>query len=252
MSDAESKSINSEDTNEGVKDDRNEAEEEPEGQVETETEPEPETEQEQEHEKEQKGQGEEKSYRSHEMESFLPPTLGSAYDDRFEVEDDEEEATVPVSVMKEGFHRNSPDPTYDDRFRYEEDKLAWLRDMHNWRSGNLGPMWTGERVLGEGGYGIAGQWRYNGDDSNIPKYIVVKEGTDGNQSLRREARFLELLSPRTGNILRIYGRLHSEPRRGGWADNGENLGRNTTLRMITEYCNGGDMAAFTDDPTTRM
>jgi len=142
------------------------------------------------------------------------------------------------------------DVEYDDHFPNDEtgdsNREAWLQSMHTWQTGLQG--WTGERVLGEGTYGIAGKWTYNGDDLDTPKHVVVKESKHGHQSLRREARMLELLSGRSNHIVRMYGGLRVEKRRprGGLSQQDINSRETETLRIFTEYCDRGDMANFID------
>jgi predicted Ser/Thr protein kinase len=137
---------------------------------------------------------------------------------------------------------------YDDDFPDDElgdegrvNRQAWLNSMAHWKTGM--PEWKGESILGEGTFGIAGKWTYTGKDSNIPKHIVVKESKSGHQSLRREARMLELLSGRSNHIVRMYGGLRIEPRRAihGLTRRDIDKGEVESLRIFMEYCQGGDL-----------
>ena len=68
----------------------------------------------------------------------------------------------------------------------------WLRQSKTW-DGLDSSVWKAKRVLGVGGNGIVGQWEYQGADLNMPKNIVIKQGSD-HVGMSWESRFLKLLA----------------------------------------------------------
>jgi hypothetical protein len=119
--------------------------------------------------------------------------------------------------------------------------------MPDWKAGNLGLGWRGSKILGKGGFGVAGLWEYIGNDPGQPiEYIVVKQSLKGVNSLRREAKILSILEPvRCPYIIRMYGKLFEEDRlnstsRGtvNWKEGGK------ISRIYLEYCNEGDLKGF--------
>jgi hypothetical protein len=62
----------------------------------------------------------------------------------------------------------------------------WLASEKNWKN-RIGKGWKGKRILGRGGQGIVGHWRYEDADrdTKIVKDIAVKQGLRAGRDLLR-------------------------------------------------------------------
>lgn len=92
------------------------------------------------------------------------------------------------------FSRYSPRRMYAPELRKQEFQ-DWLNSAGAWKQG-LANGWEGVRILGRGGNGIAGLWRYVGlDNENTQfdkqlEYIVIKQMRPrGTKGLRKEVSY---------------------------------------------------------------
>lgn len=60
----------------------------------------------------------------------------------------------------------------------DQQRENWIRSEPKWKD-RIGQGWVPHRLLGAGGYGLAGLWRYDGDAANqwekYMEFIVVKQ-----------------------------------------------------------------------------
>lgn len=86
--------------------------------------------------------------------------------------------------------------------------LRWLNRSVSWDEFTTpgGGTWKGVTVLGQGNYGIAGLFTYDGPNQNIPKSLVVKQcGPKARPSLIRESRILAELAPvGSSHIVKLF------------------------------------------------
>lgn len=76
----------------------------------------------------------------------------------------------------------------------EHIKQQWLDGESKWTT-VIGKGWKAQRVLGAGGYGIVGHWKYTGGDRNEARLgdVCVKQSAVGSMvDLSYEARMYEL------------------------------------------------------------
>lgn len=130
---------------------------------------------------------------------------------------------------------------------------SWLQLSQSWKG--FAGVWKGVRVLGSGGYGIAGLFEYTGTKAGRPKNIVVKQsGQENRAELLEEGRTLQQLG-KSGSI-HIVKLLKAFYEEGGTGtgrrndpspfrlrkDGSPEYQRHLELcRLYLEYCEGGDM-----------
>ena len=112
--------------------------------------------------------------------------------------------------------------------------------------------WAPVKVLGQGGYGIAGLWAYVGDDANqSPKHLVVKQSAE-RAELQQESHHLRLLGNRSEHVVKLLRPYHevsgtgaSESSEKKWdhrpkkQDDGKR--KKKLGRIWLEYCDKGDV-----------
>jgi len=127
------------------------------------------------------------------------------------------------------------------------DTTLFLNSSPQWKS-SLGPGWIGTKLLGKGGFGVAGLFEYHGPASSAPAItqIVVKMSEaqlplfpdpqvfpkskiDEGITLRR------LAACKSQHIVRIYGGNRLGDRFGEMGE---------VVRIFLEYCPGGDVGRF--------
>jgi hypothetical protein len=115
--------------------------------------------------------------------------------------------------------RDYPKSVLQKRYR------AWLDSMPTWENG-LSDEWTGTRVLGRGGFGIAGLWEYTGDVERlrvgrhrypITQVVVKQERVLGNRGQRREvSEILDGFSPVIASTNGFFkGNVHEDAKQDG-------------------------------------
>lgn len=122
-------------------------------------------------------------------------------------------------------------------------RAAWLESYPDWKSAHLGPKWIPVKVLGEGGYGIVGLWKWDGDGkpARFPDQVVIKQAAD-EASLMNEEVFLGTMAlSKTKHVVRMYGTVYTEPPTDpAWtiAAGGQKS------RIFLEYCDQGSLEGF--------
>lgn len=116
----------------------------------------------------------------------------------------------------------------------------WLASEPTWGDARVGEGWTAIRVLGTGGYGIVGHWRYTGPENKAFKDIVVKQGLAKNGGLNDDADIHVALAPANSNhIVKMYRHVYTGQGSGTSAK--FDPGGVGVHRMFLEYCEGGDL-----------
>ncbi|KAE9369636.1 kinase-like protein [Stipitochalara longipes BDJ] len=134
------------------------------------------------------------------------------------------------------------------RKRQEE----WLRRSKTW-DGLDSSVWKAKRVLGVGGNGIVGQWEYHGTDANMPKNIVIKQGSDS-QGMGWESRLLKILGA-TGSdhFVKLY-KANFRARGTGTSQRFDDIPFDDygyydpsyeVNRLYIEFCEKGDLDGYT-------
>ncbi|ELR03592.1 NEK protein kinase [Pseudogymnoascus destructans 20631-21] len=129
----------------------------------------------------------------------------------------------------------------------------WLYGSDKWNK-SFPEGWVAIRVLGAGGYGIAGHWRYEAEGAHKMGYvqgeihdIVVKQASAvTSKGLINEAFIMEMLT-KTGSrhFPQIYGRIHRDV---GQQDRvSVDQKRREVHRIFMEFCAGGSLAAYIND-----
>ncbi|OBT74869.1 hypothetical protein VF21_06739 [Pseudogymnoascus sp. 05NY08] len=129
----------------------------------------------------------------------------------------------------------------------------WLYNSDRWNKG-FPKGWEAISVLGAGGFGIAGHWRYVAEGPHKMGYvqgeihdIVVKQANaSSNKGLISEAFIMEMLT-RTGSrhFPQIYGRVHRDV---GHQDRvAVDRKRREVHRIFMEFCAGGSLGKHVND-----
>ena len=93
--------------------------------------------------------------------------------------------------------------------RKKRRQKVWLERSVTW-SGIAG-VWEGVRVLGQGGYGLCGMFKYKGQDERVPPYIAVKQTGRPDKALLNESRLLaQLGASGSPHIVKMYKSYHQE------------------------------------------
>ncbi|OBT50536.1 hypothetical protein VE04_08906 [Pseudogymnoascus sp. 24MN13] len=157
---------------------------------------------------------------------------------------------------------NPPDSLYRDSAQsqiHQADPRAndWLFSSDQWNK-SFPEGWEPVSVLGAGGFGIAGHWRYVaagphkiGDVEREIRDIVVKQASAVlNKGLISEAFIMEMLT-RTGSrhFPQIYGRVHLEVRLHDRVAVDQK--RREVHRIFMEYCEYGSLAKHINDSSYR-
>ncbi|KAH8812135.1 hypothetical protein F5884DRAFT_303896 [Xylogone sp. PMI_703] len=117
----------------------------------------------------------------------------------------------------------------------------WLQSSASWPD-TPASEWKGVKVLGLGGYGLVGLWKYLGSDPNMPKAIVVKQSPHVDLSLQHESDFLDMLNiSGSKHVPRLFKGFHTEV---GTGSSDWDLKGKPVSRIYLEYCEHGDMAGF--------
>jgi hypothetical protein len=143
-------------------------------------------------------------------------------------------------------------PSLSHRARMDRRSQVWLERSVSWK-GILGA-WQGVKVLGQGGYGLCGLFKYVGSDQSRPRYIVVKQSGKPDRNLQNESRLLaQCRASGTPHVVKLYKSYHQEGGTGTSAKfdpfpytNRPILGDVYALakevsRIYLEYCPRGDM-----------
>lgn len=157
-----------------------------------------------------------------------------------------EDTTEDGSDMEPTFWRNpftnkSVHTGIDKKFT-KEHQNGWLNSSANWPDTLPENEWKGVKVLGLGGFGLVGLWKYTGSDPNQPKAIVVKQSRGKDADLRLESNILEKLNAcGTKHIPKLLKGYHECVGSGTskWDMEGQ-----TVSRIYMEFCEHGDMAGF--------
>ena len=139
-------------------------------------------------------------------------------------------------------------PADREKKRYE----AWLKRSESWQG--ISGKWEGVRVLGRGGYGLCGLFKYKGSDENIPKYIVVKQSGSPDEALKNESRLLrKCRTSGSVHIVKMHKSYHQEGGTGTSSLFDPSPYRNIPIlgpiyskakevsRIYLEYCSRGDL-----------
>ncbi|RFU34910.1 hypothetical protein B7463_g1376, partial [Scytalidium lignicola] len=127
-----------------------------------------------------------------------------------------------------------------DRRMTELQQIKWLKSSANWPDIEADD-WRGIKVLGMGGYGLVGLWKYIGSDPDVPKAIVVKQSPRYDRNLEDESDFLERLNVcESKHVPKLLRGFHTAKGGGSsdWDPDGD------VSRIYLEYCEHGDMAGF--------
>lgn len=125
-----------------------------------------------------------------------------------------------------------------------ETAKKWLSTSSTWIGLGNPSHWTGIRILGKGGFGVAGLWQYVGPAHLAPvsgiRELCVKQTVVGRTEKRdvyEEGRILKMLSEVDGctHVVKMYGGVEE--------DVFEGLG---VVRLFLEYCVGGDLGRVLD------
>ena len=135
--------------------------------------------------------------------------------------------------------------------RKKRRQQAWIDRSVTW-SGIAG-VWQGVRVLGQGGYGLCGLFKYMGNDERIPQHIAVKQTGRPDKALLNESRLLaQLGASGSRHIVKMYKSYHQEGGTGTSRDfdpypytKYAMLGdiytpQKEVSRIYLEYCSRGD------------
>ncbi|KFZ15003.1 hypothetical protein V501_02938 [Pseudogymnoascus sp. VKM F-4519 (FW-2642)] len=157
---------------------------------------------------------------------------------------------------------NPPDSLYRDSAQsqiHQADPRAndWLFSSDRWNK-SFPEGWEPVSVLGAGGFGVAGHWRYvaagphkMGCVQGEVRDIVVKQASAVlNKGLVSEAFIMEMLT-RTGSrhFPQIYGRVHRDV---GLQDRvAVDQKRREVHRIFMEYCEYGSLAKHINDSSYR-
>lgn len=137
----------------------------------------------------------------------------------------------------------------------QELKRKWLESESSW-SQRLGKGWQGIKVLGQGGFGIAGLWKYQGPKAqtifrtrdvvvkqslvNRPTPIAIDDDDTLEPPIKRsaydEGRILQMLATlNSKHIVKQYGTVQDD------IFNSEKV-----VRIFLEFCPGGDLGRLQD------
>ncbi|KFY38019.1 hypothetical protein V494_04548 [Pseudogymnoascus sp. VKM F-4513 (FW-928)] len=129
----------------------------------------------------------------------------------------------------------------------------WLQGSDKWNK-RFPDGWKAIRVLGTGGFGIAGHWQYRGAqpykkgsvESRVRDIVVKQSSTIHNNGLAAEAIIMELLT-KTGSrhVPRLYGGLHRDVGRQDQVVVDQK--RREVHRIFMEYCEGGSLHDFVSE-----
>lgn len=93
--------------------------------------------------------------------------------------------------------------------REERRHQLWLERSVTWPG--IAGAWEAVKVLGHGGYGLCGLFKYKGRERNTPGYIVVKQSGSPDRNLRNESRLLRNLGASgSPHIVKLYKSYHRE------------------------------------------
>lgn len=133
----------------------------------------------------------------------------------------------------------------------------WLKTVDRWEKG-FPKGWQAVRVLGKGGFGVAGHWKYVSKELPLldsveakVKDIVVKQSKgDASHGLREESKFLEELT-RTGSrhFPQLYGRVQRDVGHG--TESKMDPANAEVHRIFIEFCPGGSMDGFLHQETVK-
>jgi len=157
---------------------------------------------------------------------------------------------------------NWEEPTYVSSPGEDYRKEKWIKSERNWKN-HVGKGWVARRVLGQGGFGVVGHWEYQGPDRAMKplKDVAVKQASVMRKSrranvmtrtegLEKEAKFLMLFAQRrTQHIVKMYRRLYTDT--GSGANSVTADPATEVHRIFLEYCPGGDLLKFANDPKKR-
>jgi hypothetical protein len=113
----------------------------------------------------------------------------------------------------------------------------WLEGSSEWTD-IVGEGWVPVKVLGRGGFGIAGLWEYKGDRPKEIMKVVVKQSSSIKDAVN-EARILRVVNQsRAQHALAIYRDIKFDscfiP----------GIAEGVVARIFLEFCEGGDMNDF--------
>ncbi|KAI9642569.1 hypothetical protein NHQ30_009374 [Ciborinia camelliae] len=153
--------------------------------------------------------------------------------------------SLPPTTFSEALEEPPAPPLGAPSTWTDETARKWLATSSSWVEGGLGPHWTGIRILGTGGFGVAGLWQYRGPAESAPpneiRELCVKQ-TVADRTTKRDAfeegRILKILAEieePSVHIVRMYG--------GVAEDTFEGL---RVVRLFLEFCRGGDLGSLVE------
>lgn len=153
-----------------------------------------------------------------------------------------------ISVLE---HNDAGDPLDEDEVPRIDTSGGgaerWLNSDVKWEK-RFPAGWKGVKVLGAGGFGIAGHWKYVSDVAPAPgsiesqvRDIVVKQTRAAvDNGLRYESKFLEnLTSTGSRHFPKLYGRVQRDV--GTGTELAIDPHRREVHRIFLEYCPGGSL-----------
>lgn len=144
-----------------------------------------------------------------------------------------------------------------ERAIVDKSSHPWLKSAEKWEKG-FPKGWKAVRILGSGGFGVAGHWKYTAKELPMlgsveaqVKDIVVKQSKAAdNNGLRQESIFLEELT-KTGSrhFPQLYGRVQRDVGLG--TEPKVDPKKREVHRIFIEYCPGGSMDGFLHKETVK-
>jgi serine/threonine protein kinase len=156
---------------------------------------------------------------------------------------------VRSAKQRRGNDDDDDDPQLDHAI-VTKSNHPWLRSADKWEKG-FPKGWKAVRILGSGGFGVAGHWKYTskelpqlGSVETQIKDIVVKQSKAAdNNGLRQESKFMEELT-RTGSrhFPQLYGSVQRDVGQG--TESKVDPKDKEVHRIFMEFCAGGSMDEF--------
>lgn len=125
--------------------------------------------------------------------------------------------------------------------------IDWQASKSKWKD-RVGKSWKPVRVLGRGGQGIVGHWKFDGPDRHLRKLndVAVKQAVKSGpfykwgDGFETDARLLTLFQPiKTQHIVKMYRHLYKDV-----GQQTDDFDYGVVHRIFLEYCPGGDLYAW--------
>lgn len=154
-------------------------------------------------------------------------------------------ANRPPAELAVGADTAATAPTRQQIIQQEQ---LWLLSSNFWQN-PVGNGWVPKKVLGTGGFGIVGHWKYGGNVTGVRiSDLVVKQAAVNERNrhgLSREAAILQRLAETNSpHVVKMYQKLFEEQGRGTFPKY-DPVG--TVHRIYLEYCPGGDLSQWSSD-----